>query len=230
MGHGEVFELAPQVDAEAPELSIGEVAQELQLPLQSVRLGVALVRRDAQGASGLIKKIDATLQAMERIVDELLDLSRAPSGGVLFAAQTSLPEICRSVITDASIRHPHRTIVLNAHDEACGTWDGERLRQLVRNLLANALQYGAPAAPVELSVIDLGDRVLLAVVNRGEPIPAEVREHLFDPFRRGAGLGLYIVRRIVEAHRGSVAVGSDEVRTVFRVTLPKQPEGSGGNQ
>jgi signal transduction histidine kinase len=124
MGHGKAFELEPQVDAEAPELSIGEVAQELQLPLQSVRLGVALVRRDAVGASALIKKIDATLQAMERIVDELLDLSRESSGGV----------------------------------------------------------------------------------------------------------GLHIVKSIVEAHRGSVAVGSDQVRTVFRVTLPNQLEGSGGNQ
>jgi signal transduction histidine kinase len=228
MGQSEAYDVAPQEDAEAPELSIGEVAQELQLPLQSVRLGVALVRRETQGATALIKKIDATLQAMERIVDELLDLSRAPSGGVLFTARTSLPEICRSVITHASIRHPHRTIVLNAHDEACGTWDGERLRQLVRNLLANALQYGAREAPVELSVIDLGDRVLLAVVSRGEPITADVRDHLFDPFRRGAGLGLYIVKRIVEAHRGSVAVDSDQVRTVFRVTLPKQLEASGG--
>ena len=82
MGHGEVFELASQMDAGAPELNIGEVAHELQLPLQSVRLGVALVRRDAQGALELIKKIDETLQAMERIVGELLDLSREPSGGV----------------------------------------------------------------------------------------------------------------------------------------------------
>jgi signal transduction histidine kinase len=98
----------------------------------------------------------------------------------------------------------------------------------VRNLLASALQYGARDAPVELTVIDLGDRVLLAVVNRGEPIPAGIREHLFDPFRRGAGLGLYVVRRIVEAHRGSVEVDSDQVRTVFRVTLPKSVDRRGG--
>lgn len=230
MGHSEALDLTPEAVPDEPELRLGELAQELLPPLEAVRLGVALVRQDTPRASEVITKIDATLHAMERIVDELLDLSRAPSGGVLFAAQTSLPEICRSVITDASIRHPHRTIVLNAQHEAYGNWDGERLRQVVRNLLANALQHGARDRPVVLSVIDLREQVLLAVVNRGEPISASVREHLFDPFQKGAGLGLYLVKRIVEAHRGSVAVESDEVRTVFRVALPKRVEGSGGTR
>jgi signal transduction histidine kinase len=211
-----------------PELSIGDLAQQLLPPLQAVRLGVALVQRDAPRAPEIVKKIDATVQAMECIVDELLHISRAPGGGLLPRASIGLAGICRSVIADASIRHPGRTIVLKAHDEACGNWDGERLRKVVRNLLANALQHGAQDAKVVLSVIDLGDRALLTVVNRGEPIPAELREHLFDPFRRGAGLGLYVVKAIVEAHHGSVEVDSDRVRTVFGVTLPKHFEESGG--
>jgi signal transduction histidine kinase len=143
---------------------------------------------------------------------------------------TGLAGICRALIFAASIRYPDRTITFNAHDEARGSWDAERLRPVVGSLLANALQYGARFAPVELSVIDLDDRVVLAVVNRGEPIPADVRERLFDPFPRGAEPGLHIVKRIVEAHRGSVEVDSDEVRTVFRVTLPKQLEVTAGIQ
>jgi len=196
----EAIDFRARTDSREPELSIDDVAQEL-LP---------------------------SLQAMERIVDELLDVGRARSEELLAREETSLAGICRSVVTEVSIRHPHRAILLMAHDEARGSWDAERLRQVVRNLLANALQYGARDAPVELTVIDLGDRVVLAVVNRGEPIPAGIREHLFDPFRRGAGLGLYVVRRIVEAHRGSVEVDSDQVRTVFRVTLPKSVERRGG--
>jgi signal transduction histidine kinase len=217
MGQSEALE------ADAEELGIGDLALELLPPLQAVRQGMVLVSKDVPRASEVLKKIDATLQAMEGIVDELLDISR--SGGLLLEEGTGLAEICRSVITDASIRHPERTILLNAHDEGFGNWDGERLRQVVRNLLANALQYGARDAPVHLGVIDLGEQVLLAVVNRGAPIPAGVREHLFDPFRRGAGLGLYIVKKIVEAHGGSVEMHSNEVRTVFRVTLPKHLEG-----
>jgi signal transduction histidine kinase len=226
----EAIDFRPRTDSQEPELRIDDVAQELLPSLQAVRLGVALVRRETPGASAVIRQIDLTLQAMERIVDELLDVGRARSEGLLAREGTSLAGICRSVVTDVSIRHPHRAILLMAHDEARGSWDGGRLRQVVRNLLANALQYGARDAPVELTVIDLGDRVLLAVVNRGEPIPAGAREHLFDPFRRGAGLGLYVVKRIVEAHRGSVEVDSDQVRTVFRVTLPKSVERRGGIQ
>jgi signal transduction histidine kinase len=226
-GEDEAFDVSREADPEEPELSIGDLAQQLLPPLQAVRLGVALVQRDTPRTSELIKKIDATVQAMECIVDELLHISRAPCGGLLPRAPIGLAGICRSVITDASIRHPDRTIVLNAHDEASGNWDGERLRKVVRNLLANALQHGSRDAPVEISVIDRGDRALLAVVNRGEPIPAELREHLFNPFRLGAGLGLYVVKTIVEAHHGSVEVDSDQVRTVFGVTLPKHLQGSG---
>jgi signal transduction histidine kinase len=230
MGHSEAVDLRPPAVPDESELRLGDLAQELLPPLQAVRLGVALVRQDTPRASEVITKIDATLQAMERIVDELLDIGRARSGGLIIRARTGLAGICRSVVTDVSIRHPHRTIVLNAQHEAYGSWDGERLRQVVRNLLDNALEYGAPDAPVVLSVIDLDEQVLFAVVNRGQPISASVREHLFDPFPRSAGLGLHLVKRIVEAHRGSVAVESDEVRTVFRVALPKRFEAPGGIQ
>jgi signal transduction histidine kinase len=132
------------------------------LPLHDVRLGVALVRSNSPRASELIKKIDATLRAMERVVDELVGLSRAPSGGVPDRAGTDLAEICRLVIADASIRNPDRDSVRGARNQASGNWDGERVGQVART-----------------------------------------------------------VQKIVEAHRGSVEVDSDEARTVFRVTLPK---------
>jgi signal transduction histidine kinase len=80
MGQSEPIDLKREATAGAPELRIGAVAQELLLPLQDVRLGVALVGREAPRASELIQKIDETLQAMERVVDELLVLGRARSG------------------------------------------------------------------------------------------------------------------------------------------------------
>ena len=113
----EAIDFRARTDSREPELSIDDVAQEL-LP---------------------------SLQAMERIVDELLDVGRARSEELLAREETSLAGICRSVVTEVSIRHPHRAILLMAHDEARGSWDAERLRQVVRNLLANALQYGNTA-------------------------------------------------------------------------------------
>ena len=228
MGESETLHLARRPDPEPPELRIDDLAQELLLPLQAVRLGMGLVRRQTPRAPEVIKKIDATLQAMERTVGELLDVSRPHSEGRLLAEpRIGLAGICRSVITDVSVGYPERTIVLNADDEACGSWDGERVRELVRKLLANALRHGAKDAPVELSVIDLGERALLAVVHRGEPIPADLREHLFDPFQPGVGEGLYLVKRTVEALGGSVEVDSDEAWTAFRVTLPAAERGGG---
>src|SRR5258708_15814410 len=99
MGRSE--ELDPRWQADAEQLGIGELALELLPPLQAVRQGMVLVSRDAPRALEVIEKIDATLRAMEGIVDELLDVGR--SGRLLLQEGTGLAEICRSVITDASI-------------------------------------------------------------------------------------------------------------------------------
>lgn len=171
-------------------------------PLQDVRLGVALVRLDTSRAAELISKIEATLRAMELVLDELQQLGRA---------RTDLAGICRAITAEATQRNPDRAIILNTTNQACGNWDGERMDQVVRTLLSNALRAGAPDKPVELTVVDHGNRVLLAVANRGEPI-------------EGGELDICGARKIVEAHFGSLEVDSDEFRTVFRVTLPKRPE------
>jgi signal transduction histidine kinase len=217
---------AQKVALEERELRLGEVAHDLLNPLNAIRLGIHVVRQGGPRASEVLSRIDALIGAVERIVVDLLDFSRSRLGVAEHAA-VALADICRSAIADASIVHPDRDIVLDVHDDPVGKWDGERLRQVVRNLIGNALQHGEPDRPVEVSMIDVGDRAVLSVVNRGPPIPDELRAHLFEPFRRrsskcrGVGLGLYIVKRIVEAHAGSVEMSSDEARTVFRVTLPK---------
>ena len=103
---------------------------------------------------------------------------------------------------------------------------------MLANLIGNALQYGQPGAPVSVTLdAAAADQVVVTVHNRGA-IPAEVIPHLFDPFRvrqkqvngsRGLGLGLYIVREIVQAHGGRVDVCSTEAAgTAFVVTLPRQ--------
>lgn len=79
MARSERIDITRQEAPKATELRIGAVAQELLLPLQDVRLGVSLIPRETPGASELIEKIDATLQAMERVVDELVDLGWACS-------------------------------------------------------------------------------------------------------------------------------------------------------
>src|SRR5581483_2509462 len=118
-------------------------------------------------------------------------------------------------------RYPGREIRIDAPAETLlGSWDGDRIAQLVDYLITNALQYGADA-PVTISLSrGAGQALEIAVRNQGPAIPAEVRERLFDPYwrgkgaeishPRGLGLGLYIVREIARAHGGAVDLRSKD--------------------
>jgi len=224
---GTLQDVTPQKLAlEERELRLGEVAHDLLSPLTAIRLGVHVVRRDRKEAPAMLSRIDALVTTVERIVSELLDFSRSRLSEPE-QAEVALADVCRSVVADAAIVYPNRQILLDAKDDPVGEWDGERLGQVIRNLIENALQHGSPDTSVELTLTDSGDRAVLSVANRGPPVPDELRAHLFEPFRpksskrKGVGLGLYIVKRIVEAHGGSLELSSGKARTVFQVTLPK---------
>lgn len=119
--------------------------------------------------------------------------------------------------------------------DLAGTWDAHRLRQLIANLLGNALQHGPPDGPVELAADgSAADAVVLTVHNAGEPIPADVLPTIFDPLVRGPvtiqqrrtpgsiGLGLYIVREIATAHGGTADITSTATAgTTATVRLPR---------
>jgi len=117
-----------------------------------------------------------------------------------------------------------------------GRWDGPRLQQLLRNLVSNAIKYGAPDAPVR--VVPTGEKadVLFDVRNSGPTIESSLLDQIFHPLKRGPaqgnnydtdgglGLGLYIVREVALAHEGEVTVRSERGETVFAVRLPRRDE------
>jgi len=92
------------------------------------------------------------------------------------------------VIADASIVYPGRDIVLDVHDDPVGDWDGERLRQVVRNLVGTRCNTVNPIRRRDF-VGRVRRPAVLSVVNRGPPVPDELRPHLFEPFRRGTTKG-----------------------------------------
>ncbi len=114
---------------------------------------------------------------------------------------------------------------------AVGAFDADRIQQVVANLLRNAFHHGAPGRPVEVRVRTAADVVELTVRNDGDPIPADVLPHVFDPLRQargrsrageGIGLGLFIVREIVDAHQGRIAIASSRSQgTTVTVVLPR---------
>ena len=102
------------------------------------------------------------------------------------------------------------------------------MAQVVSDLVGNALQHSPEDSPVEVTLKDLGESVVLETHNGGPPIPPEVLPHIFEPGRRsagsgGLGLGLFIVQQIVLAHGGNIAASSTaEDGTRITVTLPRR--------
>jgi signal transduction histidine kinase len=130
--------------------------------------------------------------------------------------------------------HPSRAIELQVAGDAKGVWDPHRLHQLLGNLVLNALKYGAPDAPVLVSIVGLPTEVEFRVHNRGTMIEASTLNYIFEPLVRGSkeaggvcgnegslGLGLYIAHQISIAHGGNINARSDEFETVFTTRLPR---------
>ncbi len=128
--------------------------------------------------------------------------------------RTPLAAICRQAIDKALLTHPGHPIEFECWDEAPGEWDRDRLLQVLRHLLSNAIEHGAAGQRVTVSLIDCNQDVLLAVASiGGQPIS--------DPWSSDH-LGLSIVSGIVREHGGHFEVISDESATQFHVWLPKK--------
>ncbi|WP_242337307.1 MULTISPECIES: hybrid sensor histidine kinase/response regulator [Anaeromyxobacter] len=214
------------------ETFAGILAHDLRNPLSSILTSAELIQRRAESEPTVrtAQRILFSGRRMARMIEELLDFTRLRvSGGIRLERRAArLGEIARRIVGELEGEHPERTVVEVRGDDS-GEWDVDRLGRVVSNLVANALQHGEDR-PVRVEV-DGGDprTVELRVRNAGA-IPRELLPSIFDPFRSGArrgrrgglGLGLFIVRSLVEAHGGDVGVvSSPGTGTTFAVRLPR---------
>ncbi|WP_437507450.1 ATP-binding protein [Sorangium sp. So ce1099] len=221
------------------ELFIAVLGHDLRTPLSAVRFATAalLKREDVTAAvARLVQRIAASNDRAVRMVEDMLDLTRVRCDGGLPVEPkpVDLRSICRQVVVELELSRPEHTIRLSAQGDGHGTWDPGRMEQLLSNLIGNAIDYSPPEEPVLVELRGQDRAVVLAVSNRGSPIPPELLPVIFDPFRRGEqqhedvrpskglGLGLFIAKAIVDAHGGSIEVTSTpEQGTTFRVMLPR---------
>jgi sigma-B regulation protein RsbU (phosphoserine phosphatase) len=218
---------------------IGIVSHDLRSPLTTIALASnALTRReelDERAMKGVIRISNAAERAT-RLVNDLLDFTQARLGGGIRIQRTpvELRAALKSVLEEAEAAWPSRKLSVRCEGATQGKWDPDRLAQVLQNLVTNALKYSPDDSEVSVVTHGEGGFVEIAVHNGGPPIPGEMLPSIFEPLRRGdntggvpgrsVGLGLYIVKELVEAHGGNVRVRSGEAEgTTFTVRLPLEP-------
>jgi PAS domain S-box-containing protein len=219
------------------EQLLGIVGHDLRNPLTAILAAASLVGRLGELSARqayAVERIVSSGTRMQRLITDLLDLTRVRLGGGLPLARRpcDLRDVLRQVVAELQLVHPGRAIRLQLEGDGQGEWDPERVAQVLSNLLANALQHGSEGSEVVLTLLGSDRSVTVAVRSGGEPIPPEMLPMLFESFRGeharrtraslGLGLGLYIVRQIVVAHGGTVEVHSHPSDgTTFTVSLPR---------
>ncbi len=229
-------------------LFLGILGHDLRQPLYSIKMFTDILSKPGQlpdETGSIMSSMGKCCDAMTKMLGDMLDFTSTQLGSAMpvYPAAVNLGAICREMVQEVRATAPDAVIDLETRGELDGQWDETRLRQLVSNLLSNALQHGSRDEPVQLRVFDSGDEVTLEVHNMGPAIPEGALAVLFDPMVRMAsekrnrpqgsiGLGLYICRQIALAHKGGIEVESSaEQGTTFRVRLPKHAdEGSGGRR
>ncbi len=218
---------------------LGIVGHDLRTPITSILISAGAIARDpslSERQQAKARRIESVAEHMTRLIQDLLDYSRARLGQGLSVqpADADLDELCRNAIEQIRAAHGDRNVVYRHEGDGRGRWDPDRILQVLLNLLTNAIRYGAPGTDVTLSWRGDPDRKVLSVHNEGPAISPDLLGQIFEPGKRGeageatrgsVGLGLYIVKQIVAAHRGAVTVRSGEGEgTTFEVALPARAD------
>lgn len=247
-------ELEERVDARTGELKralasrdefLSVASHELKTPITSLQLYVDALHRafikEAVPRDVALAKLDKAKRQcsrLENVINEMLDISRASGGPLPLALQkVELSDLVRSVSESfaEALEGTGARLQVTAERPVIGAWDPLRLEQVVTNLISNAIKH-APGADIELQVTGDESEAKLTVKDFGPGIQTVDRDRVFDRFFQsslgpkagGFGLGLWIVRQIVEAHGGQVTVSSsNQEGATFEVTLPIRTSGNG---
>jgi PAS domain S-box-containing protein len=230
---------AEQRRADFEQKLVGIVSHDLKNPLSAILMQSAMAVQQGgldERVLKMMKRIQSSAERASRMIFDLLDFTQARLGGGIPVQRRHVEarEVVAQVMEEARQAFPHRTLRFTASGETAGQWDGDRLAQVVTNLVQNALKYSPEDSEVHVELRSQGESVELSVHNQGTPISAERLPVLFEPLQRATsqedkqsrsvGLGLYIVKQLVEAHEGTISVRSDaSAGTVFTVRLPRQP-------
>ena len=221
------------------EQFIAVLGHDLRNPIAASAAGVSMLRRRAQLGEQderILAEMSNSLARASGLIDDVLDLARGSLGGGFVLARDAdapLTPVLEQVVAEIRIIAPDHEIASRIEVEEPIFCDRGRLGQLASNLLSNAVTHGATGQPIRFEARTDDSLFTLSVSNGGDPIPDDVREHLFQPFfrgearesRNGLGLGLFIASEIAKAHDGSLDVTSTDQETRFILTMPRSRGG-----
>lgn len=226
-----------RADGDARQAFVGVLSHELRTPVTTILgmsrlLGRTTIEGDARTRRELIGDVAAEAERLDRLVEDLLVLSRTERGQLIVEPEPVLLQyVIREAVAAEASRFPLVNFVADIQSLPPVSADGTYVRQVVRNLLSNAGKYG-PDGPCEVTVLADrdGDDIVVQVLDDGTNFPTADRDRLFDLFFRasapsrpkpGAGIGLYVTRVLVEAMDGRVwAAEREGGGSAFGFTLP----------
>jgi signal transduction histidine kinase len=229
---------AAERKSSAKDEFLAMLGHELRNPLSAISSASSLLGMAGAGAESVARAriiIQRQTQHLSRIVDDLLDLSRAMSGKILLSRKRiDIGPLVSSCLD--TFRATGRTAGYQLNTRVAAGWvDGDptRLEQIATNLIDNALKYTPAGGKIDIGIDTVGEEVVLTVRDSGVGIPPDLLPHIFDVFVQGSisidrsqgglGIGLSLVRRLVELHGGSVGVSSDGsgLGSTFQIRLPR---------
>jgi PAS domain S-box-containing protein len=218
---------------------LATLAHELRNPLAPLSNGLSIVQRlghERTARAGAVNMMERQVRHMVRLVDDLLDVARISNGKVeLKRERTDIGGVVALAVESSMHLLHDKGHVLDQQIDAAATMldiDGARIAQVISNLLNNAAKYSPPGSHISLTLARADGAVVITVADNGIGIPLPAQASVFDMFTQvaqtndmaqgGLGIGLSLVRKLVELHGGSVAVASDGpgCGSRFKVSLP----------
>lgn len=218
---------------------LGILGHDLRSPVGSIAMSADLLL-DAEDLQPKYTKVAARIytsaKRANKIIEDLLDFTRShvAEGIPVIKEETDLCQICEKIVDEMRGYYPDHVINFAASGKATGCFDPARMGQVVSNLIGNAVEHGINTTPITLNLHGEDNKMVLSVNNASEPIADDDLITMFEPLirhstfarleqgaRSGLGLGLYIAKEIVTAHKGEIRVSYDvNAGTTFYVELP----------
>lgn len=221
------------------DMFLAILSHDLRNPLNTINMSSMLLMKSTEvneKGKSLGQRIFNSSERMSRLINDLTDFTRSQFKETLPTelAPAHMDIICEDIIHEQKMIYPNREFLLKKQGTFSGTWDKDRIAQVFSNLLGNAIQHGCPSSPIVIELNGDDSSIIVNINNQGT-IPKNQVKTIFEPLSRGhgidighsqknsLGLGLYITREIVLAHKGTIEVASSETDgTTFSLRIPRK--------